>query len=410
MSRRSKTTMSKRNKVIIGAAIGLFVVAGAGLLWWQQGKDSKEAEEVTYKTSTVTEGSISSSTLLTGTVKALQEQYVYYDSTKGTEARPTVSVGDQITTGQQLVQYDTTTAQAAYDAAVRNLNKIGRQINYLKTYGNLPTTTASTDEETGEQTTVTQAPSAQANAQYNQQLQDLNDSYADAQGEVNKAQQALNETVVVSDVSGTVVEVNSYIDPSSKNSQILVHVATEGQLQIQGTLTEYDLANIKTGQTVKIKSKVYPDQEWTGTISYVSNYPNQTSDTASAASASSDATASSTYDYKVDINGDISNLKQGFTVSVEVVNDTKNKLVPVKAVIAEGEKNYVWVYDKDTQKVSKVEVTLGSADAKEQEILSGLEVGQTVIANPNDRLKDGETVDDVVADNATVSDESGESE
>lgn len=410
MSRRSKTTMSKRNKVIIGAAIGLFVVAGAGLLWWQQGKDSKEAEEVTYKTSTVTEGSISSSTLLTGTVKALQEQYVYYDSTKGTEARPTVSVGDQITTGQQLVQYDTTTAQAAYDAAVRNLNKIGRQINYLKTYGNLSTTTASTDEETGEQTTVTQAPSAQANAQYNQQLQDLNDSYADAQGEVNKAQQALNETVVVSDVSGTVVEVNSYIDPSSKNSQTLVHVATEGQLQIQGTLTEYDLANIKTGQTVKIKSKVYPDQEWTGTISYVSNYPNQTSDTASAASASSDSTASSTYDYKVDINGDISNLKQGFTVSVEVVNDTKNKLVPVKAVIAEGEKNYVWVYDKDTQKVSKVEVTLGSADAKEQEILSGLEVGQTVIANPNDRLKDGETVDDVVADNATVSDESGESE
>ena len=42
--------------------------------------------------------------------------------------------------------------------------------------------------------------------------------------------------------------------------------------------------------------------------------------------------------------------------------------------------------------------------------MSGLEVGQTVIANPNDRLKDGETVDDVVADNATVSDESGESE
>ena len=49
-------------------------------------------------------------------------------------------------------------------------------------------------------------------------------------------------------MSGTVVEVNNDIDPSSKNSQTLVHVATEGQLQIKGTLTEYDLANIKTGQ------------------------------------------------------------------------------------------------------------------------------------------------------------------
>ena len=68
------------------------------------------------------------------------------------------------------------------------------------------------------------------------------------------------ETIITSDVSGTVVEVNNDIDPASKNSQTLVHVATEGQLQVKGTLTEYDLANIKTGQNVKIKSKVYPDK------------------------------------------------------------------------------------------------------------------------------------------------------
>lgn len=59
----------------------------------------------------------------------------------------------------------------------------------------------------------------------------------------------------MSDVSGTVVEVNNDIDPSSKNSQTLVHVATEGQLQIKGTLTEYDLANIKTGQMSKSNLK-----------------------------------------------------------------------------------------------------------------------------------------------------------
>lgn len=144
----------------------------------------------------------------------------------------------------------------------------------MKTYG-VPaaTTETSKDEETGEETTTTVQPSAQQNASYTQQLQDLNDAYADAQSEVNKAQVALNDTVIVSGVSGTVVEVNNDIDPSSKNSQTLVHVATEGQLQVKGTLTEYDLANIKVGQPVKIKSKVYSDQEWTGKISYISNYP-----------------------------------------------------------------------------------------------------------------------------------------
>lgn len=409
MPRRSKAKMSKKTKGIIGAAAACFVVAGAALLWWQQTKTSESTVETTYDTTTVTEGTISSSTLLTGTVKAFQEQYVYYDSSKGTEARPTVSVGDQITTGQQLVQYDTTTAQAAYDTAVRNLNKVGRQINYLKTYGNLPTTSTTTDEETGEEKTVTTPPTAQQNAEYNQQLQDLNDSYADAQAEVNKAQQALNETVVVSDVSGTVVEVNNDIDPSSKNSQTLVHVATEGQLQIKGTLTEYDLANIKTGQNVKIKSKVYPDQEWTGTISYVSNYPNQ-SDDSTGTGGSSSSSGSASYDYKVDLTGDISNLQQGFTVSVEIVNENKNKLVPVDAVVNEGDKDYVWVYDKDSQKASKVEVALGSADAKQQEILSGLEVGQIVISNPDSSLKDGEKVSNVTSDDTATTEESEVSE
>ncbi|RCW17886.1 efflux transporter periplasmic adaptor subunit [Streptococcus gallolyticus] len=408
MSRRGRSKMSKKTKGIIGVAVAGFVIAGAALLWWQQTKTSESAVETTYDTAAVTEGTISSSTLLTGTVKAFQEQYVYYDSSKGTEARPTVSVGDQITTGQQLVQYDTTTAQAAYDAAVRNLNKIGRQINYLKTYGNLPTTSTTIDEETGEETTVTTPPTAQQNAEYNQQLQDLNDSYADAQAEVNKAQQALNETVIVSDVSGTVVEVNNDIDPSSKDSQTLVHVATEGQLQIKGTLTEYDLANIKTGQNVKIKSKVYPDQEWTGTISYISNYPNQSSDSTGGSGSSSSGAAA--YDYKIDLTGDISNLQQGFTVSVEVVNENKNKLVPVDAVITEGDKNYVWVYDKDSQKASKVEVTLGSADAKQQEILSGLEVGQIVISNPDSSLKDGEKVSNVTSDDTATTEESEVSE
>ncbi|WP_423215690.1 efflux RND transporter periplasmic adaptor subunit [Streptococcus equinus] len=403
MSRRSKSSMSKKTKITIGTAVAIFVVAGGGLMLWQQTKSSVKSE-VSYSTVNVTEGTISSSTLLTGKVKASQEQYVYFDSSKGTSARPTVAVGDQITTGQQLVQYDSTAAQAAYDTAVRGLNKVGRQIDYLKKYGNLPTTSTSLDEETGEETTVTTQPTAQQTAEYNQRLQDLNDSYADAQAEVNKAQQALNETIITSDVSGTVVEVNNDIDPSSKNSQTLVHVATEGQLQVKGTLTEYDLANIKTGQNVKIKSKVYPDQEWTGTISYISNYPNQTADAAASESGNA-SNSSASYDYKIDLTGDTTNLQQGFTVSVEVVNENKNKLVPVDAVSSEGDKKFVWIYDKASKKVSKVEVALGNADASQQEILSGVEVGQSVISNPDKALKNGEKVEHVTKEDATAKEE-----
>jgi HlyD family secretion protein len=405
MSRKNKKKMSNKTKGIIAGVASVCILATAGILWMQQ-KNTSEEVKVSYSSANVTEGTIASSTLLSGTVKALNEQYVYFDAAKGSSAKATVSVGDQITAGQQLVQYDTATAQSAYDTAVRNLNKVGRQINYLKTYGNLPTTTTSVDEETGEETTITQQPSEEQNAQYLQQLQDLNDSYADAQAEVDKAQEAINQTIFLSDVSGTVVEVNNDIDPNSKNSQVLVHVATEGQLQIKGTVTEYDLANLKKDQAVKIKSKVYPDQEWTGKISYISNYPTQNDDQGSASASNSGAA----YEYKVDITSELGALKQGFSVSVEVVNENKRKLVPVTALVTDDEKNYVWVYDENTGKIQKVEVTLGNADAKQQEILTGLEVGQVVITNPDDSLKDGQTIENLISDDTVTEESSKESE
>ncbi|MGT2801369.1 efflux RND transporter periplasmic adaptor subunit [Streptococcus henryi] len=405
MSRKNKKKMSNKTKGIIAGVASVCILATAGILWMQQ-KNTSEEVKVSYSSANVTEGTIASSTLLSGTVKALNEQYVYFDAAKGSSAKATVSVGDQITAGQQLVQYDTATAQSAYDTAVRNLNKVGRQINYLKTYGNLPTTTTSVDEETGEETTITQQPSEEQNAQYLQQLQDLNDSYADAQAEVDKAQEAINQTIFLSDVSGTVVEVNNDIDPNSKNSQVLVHVATEGQLQIKGTVTEYDLANLKKDQAVKIKSKVYPDQEWTGKISYISNYPTQNDDQGSASASNSGAA----YEYKVDITSELGALKQGFSVSVEVVNENKRKLVPVTALVTDNEKNYVWVYDENTGKIQKVEVTLGNADAKQQEILTGLEVGQVVITNPDDSLKEGQTIENLISDDTVTEESSKESE
>lgn len=401
MARGKKAKWSKKSKGIVVGVATAGVVLIAAVLWLQQKNSSQvKVSKEPYQSVNVSEGTIASSTLLSGSVKALSEQYVYFDSSKGTSARVTVSVGDQVTAGQQLVQYDTTTAQAAYDTAVRNLNKVGRQITYLKTYGNLPTTTSSTDEETGETSTTTVAPSAQQNASYNQQLQDLNDSYSDAQAEVDKAQAALNQTVVVSDVSGTVVETNNNVDPSSKTSQTLVHVASEGQLQVHGSLTEYDLANVKVGQAVKIKSKVYPDREWTGTISYISNYPKD-AQSAAEQSSSSSSSSSANYDYKVDITSPIDNLKQGFSVSVEVVNDVKHALVPTSAVVKEDKKYYVWLYDDSTGKIKKNEVTVGSADAKSQEILTGLTVGQIVIKNPDKNFKNGQKLEDIQSADTT---------
>ena len=61
------------------------------------------------------------------------------------------------------------------------------------------------------------------------------------------------------------------------------------------------------------------------------------------------------------------------------------------SVVTENDKNYVWVVD-DQKKAKKVEVTLGNADADNQEITSGVTDGAKVISNPTSSLEEGKEV------------------
>ena len=64
--------------------------------------------------------------------------------------------------------------------------------------------------------------------------------------------------------------------------------------------------------------------------------------------------------------------------------------MPVSSIVSESNKSYIWTIEKGTAK--KVQVTLGNADAKHQEISSGLTKDSKVITNPTDSLKDGQEV------------------
>ena len=360
------------------AALGLIAFA---LLWTNSSSsDVTETGEGQLFYSLATEGSIASSTLLAGTVEAAEEQYVYYDATKGDISEVKVKVGDQVTAGQALVQYDTTELQSNLDTAIRARDKIGRQIYDLQTNGQ-------TVELTGDDT-VDDSNLATAQRTVDAQLRDLNDSYADAQATVDKAQAALNEATVLSTVAGTVVEVNTSVSKSNTStSQTLIHIVNQGSLQVVGSLSEYDLANLAVDQEVKLTSKVYPDQTWTGKITYISNYPEGNGGDNSATGTTG---SSAKYPFKIAMTSDLGPLKQGFSINIEVVNAKTSILVPVTAVVPDGDKQYVWTIVDG--KAKRVEVTLGSADATLQEISSGLAVGDQVISNPSLDLEDGKEV------------------
>ena len=388
MKRKSK---AKKWPLFTAIGVASVLVVGAAAVLLLRQPNQAAAKDETAKIVLAKEGSVASSVLLSGTVTAQNEQYIYYDASKGDLDEVLVSVGDQVSEGQALVKYSSTEAQAAYDAASRAVAKANRHINELNESRNTATATPSLPQA-GLEGATGQAPaqsSGSATAAIDSQISDARDVRADAEAQLEKAQAQLNAATVLSTVEGTVVEVNRNVSKSpTGNSQVLVHIVSNDNLQVKGELSEYNLANLSVGQEVTFTSKVYPDKTWNGKISYISNYPKNNSEASSSLAASN---TGSKYPYTVDVTSEIGDLKQGFTVSVEVKSTSKALIVPITSVVMEEEKNYVWILDEN-QKAKKVEVGLGNADAENQEITSGLTDGAKVISNPTASLQEGKEV------------------
>ena len=386
--KRNKKAKKWQLYTAIGVASAI-VIGAAGILIFRQPSQSAVKEETSHIV-TAKEGSVASSVLLSGSVTAKNEQYVYFDASKGDLDEILVSVGDKVEEGQALVKYSSADAQAAYDAADRAVAKADRHIEELnKARENASATPASPQVPT-EAGLPEQAQAATSSvSSIDSQISDAKDNRADAVAQLNKAQAQLDAATVLSTLEGTVVEVNRNVSKSpTGNSQVVVHVVSNENLQVKGELSEYNLANLSVGQEVTFTSKVYQDKSWTGKISYISDYPKNNGEAANAALGGN---TGSKYPYTVDVTSDIGELKQGFSVSVEVKNKSKAILVPLTSVVTENDKNYVWVVD-DQKKAKKVEVTLGNADADNQEITSGVTDGAKVISNPTSSLEEGKEV------------------
>lgn len=386
--KRNKKAKKWQLYTAIGVASAI-VIGAAGILIFRQPSQSAVKDETSHIV-TAKEGSVASSVLLSGTVTAKNEQYVYFDASKGDLDEILVSVGDKVEEGQALVKYSSADAQAAYDAADRAVAKADRHIEELNKARENASAAPTSPQVPTEAGLPEQAQAATASvSSIDSQISDAKDNRADAVAQLNKAQAQLDAATVLSTLEGTVVEVNRNVSKSpTGNSQVVVHVVSNENLQVKGELSEYNLANLSVGQEVTFTSKVYQDKSWTGKISYISDYPKNNGEAANAALGGN---TGSKYPYTVDVTSDIGELKQGFSVSVEVKNKSKAILVPLTSIVTENDKNYVWIVD-DQKKAKKVEVTLGNADADNQEIISGVTDGAKVISNPTSSLEEGKEV------------------
>ena len=182
----------KAKKWQLYAAIGaasVVVLGAGGILLFRQPSQTAVKDEPTHLV-VAKEGSVASSVLLSGTVTAKNEQYVYFDASKGDLDEILVSVGDKVSEGQALVKYSSSEAQAAYDSASRAVAKADRHINELNQARNEAASAPQLPVPAGGEGVAAQTPapvSGNSVSSIDAQLGDARDARADAAAQLSKA-------------------------------------------------------------------------------------------------------------------------------------------------------------------------------------------------------------------------------
>lgn len=154
----------------------------------------------------------------------------------------------------------------------------------------------------------------------------------------------------------------------SMDTVTIASVTAQGDVTVQISIDELDIARVHTGQTVTVTLDALRGEEFTGTVSNIS------------ADGTNEGGNSK---FAVDITvAKAENMLAGMTAQVRLVLRTEESVtvIPVAALEDNGAETLVYTgYDEETEAFTNPQqVTTGISDGEYVQILSGLTEGQTV--------------------------------
>lgn len=321
---------------LIGLAVALVLIAG-GVWWWtQRGSD--------VETATVTRGSIDVTIQTVGTIQATGAAVVRSDVSGAIETLG-VEAGDVVAEGDIVAILSREPFQEALDSAEGALERAEYALQLAESRS-----TASPDDE-------------------GLRLEALNAARQvdDARRNVDRAQTALDNTVVLASASGTIIELSARAGDTITQAQPLARIAGPGDFQLVADVDELDLPNVARGAEVSFRLDAYPETELAGTVRA----------TAAQARVQGGATVfATTIDYQPPADLDI---RPGMNADVTIVKASRDDvlLIPERALKTVGDRAFVTL--RTGRGSEDREVILGYRSHGEVEVVDGLAEGDVVI-------------------------------
>jgi HlyD family secretion protein len=197
-----------------------------------------------------------------------------------------------------------------------------------------------------------------------------------AQDQVVALERKVQSATVVAETDGTLYSLPVRQGDFVKTGDILAEIADLRHVRVRAYVDEPDLGSLAVNQGVQVKWDAMPARTWTGKIEQV---PKQVVPRGSR----------SVGEVLCSVDNDKLELLPNINVEVRIlVHELHAVLViPRRAVNLENGVHYVWLYQAD--EVHRRNITIGIASAENYELLSGVALGDRVVAVTESELQDG---------------------
>ena len=372
----------KKAAVLVGVLAVIAAAGGAGYYFRNEIKemipflqDGSPADKVyVEKVSRVMNQYSGVSNRYNGTVESQETYEINVDSSR-TIGKIMVEEGDLVEEGQTLVTYDTSDLKMQIQQINLEIESINNDIdNYNKQID----MTAKEAEKLPVEERFT----------YETEIQSLRNSISQKQFdleskklEISKNQTQINNSSLVSKVSGVVKTINEKGTDEYGNAAPFMTILQTGDYRIAGSIDEQNVWTISEGQQVLIRSRVDSERTWDGVITLIDTENPRQGDN-NYMSSDSDTQTASKYPFYVELDS-VDGLILGQHVYIELdlgQQETKEGLWLYGSYIVQDDgEPYVWAAN-DKERLEKRYVTLGEYDMEkdEYEILSGLTVSDYI--------------------------------
>lgn len=421
-----------RKKVLIG--VGLVVVIGA-MIWANFAFKKTEGPTVTVEA--IKARNLEAIVSASGTIRARRTVNITSE-VSGKVVKLAVDEGDRVKAGQFLLQIDPRAVRSRLQISEATLEQQKIALQQARvSLANAQVNLKLADDEYARQLRLDKDSLATKQA-----LEQARDSATLRRGEVRSAEQQvsaveqrirsqqadlesvqhdLSRVTIESPIDGLVTKRNveegeqAVVGFTNNPSVVLLTISDMSIIEAEIEVDETDIPSVKLGQPAKVTIDALPDQTFTAKVTEIGNSPINATTTSSA------VRQATTFKVVVTLDGQIPEVRPGFTCTADITTATRQNAVsvPIQALtvreltydaqgkvvkppkLAKGkrpasgaveaaelkpgdkrkETEGVFVVDKDNR-AEFVPVKTGIAGDKYFEVLEGLKAGDRVITGP----------------------------